>query len=58
MLDLGDEADLKTFFQHNYLLHSSGLLNLFGCCSDIEFASEFAGISDEIDDHLAGAFNE
>lgn len=53
MLVIGDEVELKEFFRQNNMLHSSGLINLFGSCADINFAADSLGISEEMDGDLS-----
>ena len=46
------------FFKQNNMLHSKGILNLYGTCADLDFVEDELGICDEMDDDLVGAFNE
>lgn len=54
MLHFADEEDFKAFLRDNNMLHDSGLLNLYGSCSDIDFADNSLGISED----MIGEFNE
>lgn len=58
LLSLADDAQVKEFLKQNNLLHSAGLLNLYGACNDIDFAPDDLGISPETDDDLIGVFDE
>ncbi len=40
------------------MLHSGGILNLYGACADIDFAEDDLGIYDDMDDDLVGVVNE
>ncbi|WP_202803877.1 hypothetical protein [Geminocystis herdmanii] len=58
MLHLRDNDDFYVFLRDNYLLHNSGLLNLYGSCQDIDFADDSLGIVDDLDNDMIGAFDE
>lgn len=50
MLNFDNEADLDNFLKQEQILHSGGLLNLYGVCSDIELMVDDAGIDENLDD--------
>ena len=58
LLDFASDAELKEFLKQKNILHSAGLLNLYGACTDIDFAMDDLGISPETDDDLIGIFDE
>ncbi|BCL37390.1 hypothetical protein [Nostoc sp. MS1] len=58
LLNFASDAELKDFLKQKNILHSSGLLNLYGTCADIDFATDELGISPETDDDLIGVFDE
>jgi hypothetical protein len=49
LLNSNSDAELKEFLIQNNILHSAGLLNLYGACADIEFATDddLIGVTDE-----------
>ncbi|HYW20837.1 MAG TPA: hypothetical protein VE956_16345 [Nodularia sp. (in: cyanobacteria)] len=58
MLNFFSDTDLKEFLKQKNMLHSKGILNLYGACADIEFVEDDLGISDDMDDDLIGVFDE
>ena len=58
LLNFPSETELKEFLIQNNILHSAGLLNLYGACADIDFATDDEGISPETDDDLIEVINE
>ncbi|WP_414581449.1 hypothetical protein [Scytonema sp. PCC 10023] len=58
LLDFASDAELKEFLKQKNIIHSAGLLNLYGACADIDFAMDDLGISPETDDDLIGIFDE
>lgn len=58
LLNFFSDAELREFFKQNNMLHSKGILNLYGTCADLDFVEDELGICDEMDDDLVGAFNE
>ncbi|WP_066423872.1 hypothetical protein [Anabaena sp. 4-3] len=58
LLNFTSDAELKEFLKQKNILHSAGLLNLYGACADIDFATDELGISPDTDDDLIGVFNE
>lgn len=58
LLNFASDTELKDFLKQKNLLHSAGLLNLYGTCADIDFATDELGISPETDDDLIGVFDE
>ncbi|MDJ0516990.1 MAG: hypothetical protein QNJ74_12290 [Trichodesmium sp. MO_231.B1] len=57
-IDFFSDVELMEFFKKNNMLHSQGILNLYGTCVDFYFVEDNLGICDEMDDDLIGAFNE
>lgn len=49
LLNFNSDTELKEFLIQNNILHSAGLLNLYGACADIEFATDddLIGVTDE-----------
>ncbi|MBE9054454.1 hypothetical protein [Sphaerospermopsis sp. LEGE 08334] len=49
LLTFNSDTELKAFLIQNNILHSAGLLNLYGACADIEFATDddLIGVNDE-----------
>ncbi|NEP83732.1 MAG: hypothetical protein F6K17_43340 [Okeania sp. SIO3C4] len=58
LLNFFSDAELTEFFKQNNMLHSLGILNLYGSCADLDLIEDNQGICDEMDDDLVGAFNE
>ncbi|MDB9344631.1 hypothetical protein PN456_08660 [Nodularia spumigena CS-586/05] len=58
MLNFFSETDFKEFLKQKNMLHSQGILNLYGACPDIDFVEDDLGISDDMDDDLIGVFDE
>ncbi len=58
LLNFASDTELKDFLKQKNILHSAGLLNLYGTCADIDFATDELGISPETDDDLIGVFDE
>ncbi|NES74151.1 MAG: hypothetical protein F6K24_57685 [Okeania sp. SIO2D1] len=58
LLNFFSDAELTEFFKQNNMLHSQGILNLYGTCADIDLVEDNQGICDEMDDDLVGAFNK
>ena len=58
MLDFFSDAELKEFLREKSMLHSGGLLNLYGACPDLDFVEDDGGISDGMDDDSMGVFDE
>jgi hypothetical protein len=58
LLNFASDAELKEFLIQKNILHSLGLINLYGACADIDFATDDLGISPETDDDLIGVFDE
>ncbi len=58
LLNFFSDAELMEFFQQNNMLHSKGILNLYGTCADLDFVEDELGICDDMDDDLVGVFNE
>lgn len=58
LLNFASDTELKDFLKQKNILHSAGLLNLYGTCADIDFATHELGISPETDDDLVGIFDE
>lgn len=58
LLNFASDTELQDFMKQKNLLHSAGLLNLYGTCADIDFATDELGISPETDDDLIGIFDE
>lgn len=58
LLNFASDTELKDFLKQKNILHSAGLLNLYGTCADIDFATDELGISHETDDDLIGVFDE
>ena len=56
ILDFFSDAELKEFLRENNMLHSGGLLNLYGACPDIDFIEDDGVISDGMDDDAIGGF--
>ncbi|MEQ8971803.1 MAG: hypothetical protein RIE73_15575 [Coleofasciculus sp. C1-SOL-03] len=52
------EGDLNEFLKQNNMLHSSGLLNLYGCCADDPIEVDNLGVDDSLDDDLIGVFDD
>jgi hypothetical protein len=40
LLNFPSDTELKEFLIQNNILHSAGLLNLYGACADIDFATD------------------
>ncbi|MDJ1177517.1 hypothetical protein PJF56_01445 [Roseofilum sp. BLCC_M91] len=57
-LSFYSEEELNCFLKQNHMLHDGGLLNLAGSCADIDLEVDDAGICDQLDDDLAGVFDE
>jgi hypothetical protein len=45
MLNFFSDTDLQEFLKQKNMLHSQGILNLYGACADIEFKEDDLGIS-------------
>lgn len=58
MLGFFSEAEFQEFLREKKLLHSGGILNLYGACADVDFVEDKLGISDDMDDDLIGIFDE
>lgn len=58
MLDFFSDAELKEFLREKNMLHSGGLLNLYGACPDLDLVEDDGGISDGMDDDSMGVFDE
>lgn len=58
MLNFFSDAELKEFFQQKNMLHSAGILNLYGACPDLDVVEDDLEIADEIDDDLSRDFDE
>ncbi|MBD2499119.1 hypothetical protein [Anabaena azotica] len=58
LLNFASDTELKDFLKQKNILHSAGLLNLYGTCADIDFATDELGISPETDGDLIGVFDE
>ncbi|MDK2408251.1 UPF0175 family protein [Aphanizomenon sp. PH219] len=58
MLNFFSNAEFQEFLKQKNMLHSGGILNLYGACADIDFAEDDLGIYDDIDDDLVGVVNE
>ncbi|MTJ48350.1 hypothetical protein [Dolichospermum sp. UHCC 0259] len=58
LLNFPSDTELKEFLIQNNILHSAGLLNLYGTCADIDFATDDEGIYPETDDDLIEVINE
>ncbi|MBD2694858.1 hypothetical protein [Anabaena catenula] len=58
MLNFFSDTDFQEFLKQKNMLHSQGILNLYGACADIEFKEDNLGISDDMDDDLIGVFDE
>ncbi len=52
LLNFYSDPEFQEFLKQNNILHSAGLLNLYGACADIDFAIDDLGISPETDDDL------
>ncbi|MEQ8464967.1 hypothetical protein [Coleofasciculus sp. E1-EBD-02] len=52
------KGDLNEFLKQNNMLHSSGLLNLYGCCAEDDFDVDDLGVDNSLDDDLEGVFDE
>ena len=50
MLNFFSDTDLQEFLKQKNMLHSGGILNLYGACADIDFAEDDLGIYDDMDD--------
>ncbi|MBD2690698.1 hypothetical protein H6G68_02835 [Anabaena catenula FACHB-362] len=57
LLNFASDAEFKEFLIQKNILHSAGLINLYGACADIDFATDERGIYPETDDDLIGVFN-
>ncbi|MBD2493573.1 hypothetical protein [Nostoc sp. FACHB-280] len=57
MLNFFSDAELNDFLRQNNMLHSGGILNLYGACPDLDLVDDDLGISDDMDD-LTGDFDE
>ncbi|GGA34173.1 hypothetical protein [Okeania sp. KiyG1] len=58
LLNFFSDVELIEFFKQNNMLHSQGILNLYGTCTDFDLVEDNLEICDEMDDDLVGAFNE
>jgi len=58
LLNFPSDTQLKEFLIQNNILHSAGLLNLYGACADIDFATDEEGIYPETDNDLIEVINE
>lgn len=58
MLNFFSDAEFKEFLKQKNMLHSQGILNLYGACPDLDFVEDDLAISDDMDDDLIGVFNE
>lgn len=56
MLDFFSDAELEEFLREKNMLHSGGLLNLYGACPDLDFVEDDGGIYDGMDDDSMGCF--
>lgn len=48
MLDFFSDAELKEFLREEDMLHSGGLLNLYGACPDLDLVEDDGGISEGV----------
>lgn len=58
MLNFFSDAELNDFLRQKNMLHSGGILNLYGTCPDLDVVEDEQGINDDIDDDLTGIFDE
>lgn len=58
MLNFFSDAEFKEFLKQKNMLHSQGILNLYGACPDLDFVEDELGIYEDRDDDLVGVFNE
>ncbi|NEO57165.1 MAG: hypothetical protein F6K54_31300 [Okeania sp. SIO3B5] len=58
LLNFFSDTELLEFFKQNNMLHSQGILNLYGTCAELDLIEDNQGICDEMDDDLVRAFNE
>ncbi len=58
LLDFSSDTELQEFLKQKNILHSAGLINLYGACADIDLAMDDLGISPETDDDLIDFFDE
>ncbi|WP_414527813.1 hypothetical protein [Nodularia chucula] len=40
LLNFASDAELREFLKQKNILHSGGLINLYGACADIDFAMD------------------
>jgi len=57
-LDFFSDAELKEFLREKEMLHSGGLLNLYGACPELDFVEDDGGISDGMNDDSMGVLDE
>ncbi|MGA1356613.1 MAG: hypothetical protein ACO35Q_08030 [Prochlorothrix sp.] len=57
MLALESDEEKRLFLQREQVLHTGGLLNLYGSCADFAIEVDDAGIDLNLDDQLDGVFD-
>ncbi len=58
ILNFFSDAEIKEFLKQNNMLHSGGILNLYGACPDLDFLEDDLGISNDIDETLIEVIDE
>ena len=57
ILHFFSDRELQEFLQQKNMLHSHGIINLYGACPDLDIIDDL-GICDDMDDDMIAVFDE